>query len=332
MKCSAIAASLSVGLLLSMSASATGSANYSDVVNQAWQKFKDDNSGKVADYIPALAKYSAGNYAIALATVDGKLYLAGNTGQKFPLESLTKIFTLAMVLNQYGSDEVLNKLGANATGLPFNSGLAIELRSDRLQNPLVNAGAISTVSLVKAKDADARWQTIISNMDAFADSHLNVNQDVYRSESATNQHNQALGRLMLSYRRIYSNVDEAVDLYTRQCSVEATTVQLAKMGAVLANGGRSPFNGRQLLPARYVPGVLSEMVIAGLYDDSGKWLYSVGLPAKSGVGGGMVAVVPGQYAVAVYSPPLDPQGNSVRAQEAIRYIANETGSSLWQPH
>ncbi|HCL4436021.1 TPA: glutaminase [Salmonella enterica] len=213
MKCSAIAASLSVGLLLSMSASATGSANYSDVVNQAWQKFKDDNSGKVADYIPALAKYSAGNYAIALATVDGKLYLAGNTGQKFPLESLTKIFTLAMVLNQYGSDEVLNKLGANATGLPFNSGLAIELRSDRLQNPLV-----------------------------------------------------------------------------------------------------------------------SEMVIAGLYDDSGKWLYSVGLPAKSGVGGGMVAVVPGQYAVAVYSPPLDPQGNSVRAQEAIRYIANGTGSSLWQPH
>lgn len=123
-----------------------------------------------------------------------------------------------------------------------------------------------------------------------------------------------------------------MDLYTRQCSVEATTVQLAKMGAVLANGGRSPFNGRQLLPARYVPGVLSEMVIAGLYDDSGKWLYSVGLPAKSGVGGGMVAVVPGQYAVAVYSPPLDPQGNSVRAQEAIRYIANETGSSLWQPH
>lgn len=134
MKCSAIAASLSVGLLLGMSASAAGNANYSDVVNQAWQKFKDDNSGKVADYIPALAKYSAGNYAIALATVDGKLYLAGNTGQKFPLESLTKIFTLAMVLNQYGSDEVLNKLGANATGLPFNSGLAIELRSDRLKS------------------------------------------------------------------------------------------------------------------------------------------------------------------------------------------------------
>lgn len=231
MKRSVFTASLSVGLLFSISASAAGNTDYAVVVNQAWQKFKDDNSGKVADYIPALAKYSASNYAVALATVDGKLYLAGNTGQTFPLESLTKIFTLATVLNQYGTDDVLNKLGANATGLPFNSGLAIEVRPERLQNPLVNAGAISTVSLVKAKDADARWQTIISNMDAFADSYLNVNQDVYRSKSATNQHNQDLGRLMLSYERIYSIVDEAVDLYTRQCSVEATMVQLAKMGA-----------------------------------------------------------------------------------------------------
>lgn len=332
MKLATIALAFSIGLLVSTQVSAADNVNYAEVVNHAWKKFKNDNRGKVADYIPELAKYNASNYAIALATVDGKLYVAGNTKRAFPLESLTKVFTLAKVLNQYGANEVLNRLGANATGMPFNSALAIELRPERLQNPMVNNGAISTVSLIKAKNADSRWQIIINNMDAFADSHLHVNQDVYRSESATNQHNQALTRLMLSYGRMYSDVDEALDLYTRQCSVEATTVQLAKMGAVLANGGRSPFTGQQLVQKRYIPAVLSEMTIAGLYDDSGRWLYSVGLPAKSGVGGGMIAIAPGRYAVAVYSPPLDAAGNSIRAQEAITYIAHKTKANLWESH
>ncbi|HHZ8351642.1 TPA: glutaminase A [Morganella morganii] len=303
---------------------------YDTIVEQAYQKFKTEKAGDVADYIPALAKYSPDNYAVVIATVDGKIYSAGDKDALFPLESLSKVFTLALVMNQQGSEVVLEKLGANATGLPFNSGLAIELRPDRPQNPLVNAGAISAVSLIKAKNPDDRWQQIMENMEAFADTKLTVNDEVYRSESETNQHNQALARLMQSYGMLYGNPDEAVDLYTRQCSVDATTVDLAKMGAVLANQGKSPYNGKQLLSAENTGKVLAEMAVAGLYDGSGTWLYQVGIPAKSGVGGGILAVVPGKYAVAVYSPPLDKAGNSVRAQAAIGYIAQETGADLYK--
>ncbi|MND63111.1 Glutaminase 1 [compost metagenome] len=169
-------------------------------------------------------------------------------------------------------------------------------------------------------------------MNAYADAKLSINLEVYHSESVTNQHNQALSRLMMSYGRMYSNADEALDIYTKQCSVSATTEQLAKMGAVLANAGKSPYTGKQLLQQQYVPNVLTEMAIAGLYDGSGQWLYNVGVPAKSGVGGGMVAVVPGQYAIAVYSPPLDKAGNSVRAQEAISYVAHATKANLYDSH
>lgn len=303
---------------------------YDTIAEQAYQKFKTEKTGAVADYIPALAKYSPDNYAIVIATVDGKIYSAGDKDALFPLESLSKIFTLALVLNQQGPQTVLTKLGANATGLPFNSGLAIELRPDRPQNPLVNAGAISAVSLINAENADDRWQQIMQNMEAYADNSLVINEEVYRSESETNQHNQALARLMLSYGMLYGDPDVAVDLYTRQCSVDATTVDLAKMGAVFANHGKSPYSGKQLLSAENTGKVLAEMAIAGLYDGSGAWLYQVGIPAKSGVGGGILAVVPGKYAVAVYSPPLDKAGNSVRAQAAIGFIAQETGADLYQ--
>lgn len=304
--------------------------HYDTIVEQAYQKFKTEKTGTVADYIPALAKYSPDNYAIVIATVDGKIYSAGDKDALFPLESLSKIFTLALVLNQQSPQTVLTKLGANATGLPFNSGLAIELRPDRPQNPLVNAGAISAVSLINAQNPDDRWQQIMQNMEAYADNSLIINEEVYRSESETNQHNQALARLMLSYGMLYGDPEVAVDLYTRQCSVDATTVDLAKMGAVFANHGKSPYSGKQLLSAENTGKVLAEMAIAGLYDGSGEWLYQVGIPAKSGVGGGILAVVPGKYAVAVYSPPLDKAGNSVRAQAAIGFIAQETGADLYQ--
>ena len=223
---------------------------YDTIAEQAYQKFKSEKAGDVADYIPALAKYSPDNYAVVIATVDGKIYSAGDKDKLFPLESLSKVFTLAMVMDQQGSEVVLEKLGANATGLPFNSGLAIELRPDRPQNPLVNAGAISAVSLIKAKTPDDRWQQIMENMEAYADTKLTVNDEVYRSESETNQHNQALARLMQSYGMLYGNPDEAVDLYTRQCSVDATTVDLAKMGAVLAKPPKTPakYWQRWLLP------------------------------------------------------------------------------------
>lgn len=304
--------------------------NYSAVLETAYQKFRDDNSGEVASYIPALATYDPKSFGIVLVTKDGKVFAAGDVKKKFPLESLSKVFTLSIVLNQQGAQETLKKLGANATGLPFNSALAVELNSASTQNPLVNAGAMSAVSLVQGKSSDDRWQQIISNMNAYADAKLDVNQEVYKSESETNQHNQALASLMLSYGHFYSDVSQAVDLYTRQCSVDATAEELAKMGSVLANSGKSPFNGKQLLPSKDVPSLLAEMAIAGLYDGSGKWMYEVGVPAKSGVAGGFLAVVPGKYALAVYSPPLDKAGNSVRAQEAIAYIVDSLHANLFE--
>lgn len=319
---------LTASLLFSVSTPAHTTPDYATLIEQAYQKFKLNHDGKVADYIPALATYSPDNFAITLATADGKIYQVGDVKKAFPMESLSKVFTLALAMEQRGLQVVLDKLGANATGLPFNSGLA----KGAPENPLVNAGAMSTVSLIEAENKTARWNKILNNLNAWADATLTVNKPVFQSEMATNQHNLALAMLINSYNSFYGDPRETVEIYTRQCSVDITVEQLAKMGAVLANGGKSPFNGRQLLNESYVPQVLAEMAIAGLYNGSGKWLYSVGLPAKSGVGGGMVAVVPGRYAIAVYSPPLDEAGNSVRAQQAIEYVADTTQANLFMAH
>lgn len=319
----------SFSLLFCATSFAQTAPDYAKIIDQAHQKYKSNNDGKVADYIPALATYSPKNFAITIATVDGKVYQVGDVNKPFPMESLSKVFTLALAMEQHGPQVVLEKLGANATGMPFNSGLAVELTKGAPENPLVNAGAMSTVSLIEAKDKTDRWNKILDNLNVWADATLTVNEPVFKSEMETNQHNQALAKLMESYNSFYGNTDDAVEIYTRQCSVDITVEQLAKMGAVLANKGKSPFNGKQLLNEKYVPQVLAEMAIAGLYDGSGKWLYTVGIPAKSGVGGGMVAVVPGEYAIAVYSPPLDEAGNSVRAQKTIEYVAEATEANVF---
>lgn len=319
----------SFSILFSATSFAQTAPDYARLIEQAHQKFKSNNDGKVADYIPALATYSPNNFAITIATVDGKIYQVGDVNKPFPMESLSKVFTMALAMEQHGPQVVLDKLGANATGMPFNSGLAVELTKGAPENPLVNAGAMSTVSLIEAKDKTDRWNKILDNLNVWADATLTVNEPVFKSEMETNQHNQALAKLMESYNSFYGNTDDAVEIYTRQCSVDITVEQLAKMGAVLANKGKSPFNGKQLLNEKYVPQVLAEMAIAGLYDGSGKWLYTVGIPAKSGVGGGMVAVVPGEYAIAVYSPQLDEAGNSVRAQQTIEYVAEATQANVF---
>ncbi|POT28219.1 glutaminase [Citrobacter freundii] len=319
----------SFSVLFSATTLAQTTPDYAKLIDQAHQKYKSNNDGKVADYIPALATYSPNNFAITIATVDGKIYQVGDVNKPFPMESLSKVFTMALAMEQHGPQVVLDKLGANATGMPFNSGLAVELTKGAPENPLVNAGAMSAVSLIEAKDKTDRWNKILDNLNVWADAKLTVNEPVFKSEMETNQHNQALAKLMESYNSFYGNTDEAVEIYTRQCSVDITVEQLAKMGAVLANKGKSPFNGKQLLNEKYVPQVLAEMAIAGLYDGSGKWLYTVGIPAKSGVGGGMVAVVPGEYAIAVYSPPLDEAGNSVRAQKTIEYVAEATQANVF---
>jgi glutaminase len=299
------------------------------LVDEAHTRFGSVTNGKNADYIPYLAGVPSSLFGIAMATPDGKVIEAGDTTYAFAIESIAKVFTLALVLNQSGPDIVKQKLGTNATGMPFNSVMALELHKGNPLSPLVNAGAIATVSLVKADTADERWQRITDNMSNYANVKLPLNQDVYKSEAETNQHNRAIAYLLQSAGFMYSDPMEACDVYTKECSIAITPRNLAIMAGTLANGGVNPVSQKRLLEKSYVPKVLAEMAVAGLYDTSGSWQYDVGLPAKSGVGGGIMAISPGNWSIAAFSPPLDEAGNSVRAQLAIAWIASQLNANVY---
>jgi glutaminase len=303
------------------------------VVNAALAKYTTLKEGKNADYIPALARVDSNLFGIALVTADGKVYTAGDVSTEVSIQSISKVFTMAQVIQEQGAEAIEKRIGVDATGARFNSIIAVEAvravagTGAPEMNPLVNAGAISTTSMVQGATADEVWKKIIGVHNDAAGRSLSVLQDVYKSESDTNQRNQAIGALMLAYGYIKSDWRQAVDLYTRQCSIGVNARDLAMMAATLAFGGRNPVTGTQVLAPEKVPGVLAVMATAGLYDDSGKWLYHTGLPAKSGVGGGILAVSPGKFGIAVISPPLDEAGNSLRAQRAITDIANALGGN-----
>ena len=297
----------------------------------AYAKYKDLKEGKNADYIPALAKVDSNIFGIALVTADGKVYTTGDVKSQVSIQSISKVFTLAKVIEEQGPEAIAKTIGVDATGMRFNSIVSIEFSKKNLggpeMNPLVNPGAITATSMVQGATADEVWRKIIGTYNDFAGRQLSVLNDVYKSEADTNQRNQAIGMLMHAYGFIKSNPEQATDLYTRQCSVGVNARDLAVMAATLAFGGRNPVTGKQAINAEYVPNVLAVMATAGLYDDSGKWLYHTGLPAKSGVGGGIIAVSPGKFGIAVISPPLDEAGNSVRAQKAITDISATLGGN-----
>jgi glutaminase len=325
-----------LGLTLAGASPARAKAAGADpqaAVNAAYANFKGDTEGKNADYIPVLAKVDPNLFGIALITVDGKVYTAGDVSTEVSIQSISKVFTMAQVIQEQGPESIEKRIGVDATGARFNSIIAVEAVRTVVgagapeMNPLVNPGAISATSMVTGASADEVWKRIIGTYDDYAGRSLTVLQDVYKSESETNQRNQAIGALMLAYGYIKNNWQQAVDLYTRQCSVGVNAKDLATMAATLANGGKNPVTGRQVLDGANVAKVLAVMATAGLYDDSGKWLYHTGLPAKSGVGGGIIAVSPGKFGIAVVSPPLDTAGNSVRAQRAITAISNELGGN-----
>jgi glutaminase len=297
------------------------------VVDQAYARFKNLKEGKNADYIPALAKVDPDLFGIALVTPDGKMYMAGNNTTEVSIQSISKVFTMARVLQDSGGKVFIDNTGVDATGLKFNSIVAIEENKGHEMNPLVNAGAITTTALVGGGSASAVWQNIIDTYDGYAGRHLTVLEDVYKSEAETNQRNRAIAMLMYAYGHFKGDPLQATDIYTRQCSVGVTAKDLAMMAATLANGGTNPVTKKRMLDTQHVPQLLSVMATAGLYDDSGIWLFNTGLPAKSGVGGGLIAVSPGKWGVAVVSPPLDKAGNSVRAQRAIEYISSVLGGN-----
>jgi glutaminase len=298
------------------------------VVNAAYAKYKTLKEGKNADYIPALAKVDPNLFGIALVTVDGKVYTAGDISTEVSIQSISKVLTMAQVIQEQGVESIEKRIGVDATGARFNSIIAIEGVKSMSgtgapeMNALVNPGAISATSMVTGGSADAVWAKIAGIHDDFAGRKLKVLQDVYKSESDSNQRNQAIGALMFAYGYIKTDWKQAVDLYTRQCSIGVNAKDLGMMAATLAAMGKNPVTGKAVMDAAKVPQVLAVMATAGLYDDSGKWLYHTGLPAKSGVGGGIIAVSPGKFGIAVVSPPLDDAGNSVRAQKAIADISN----------
>lgn len=317
---------LSFVLVLSLSTSVYAAdlskEKINEVLNTAYNKYKGDMGGKNATYINALAIVDPTIFGITLVDKDGNIYEIGDTKQVVSIQSVSKVFTAALVMSERGSKFVQEKIGVNATGYPFNSIVAIEVHKGSASNPLVNPGAIQSTSWVKAKDSQERWIKISANMSAYAGRNLSLNESVYISEVNDNKRNQAISKILDAYGRMGSDPLEATTVYTKQCSLNVSAHDLAVMGATLANHGVNPVTKQRVIDAEYTPKIMAIMATAGLYDNAGDWLYDTGTPAKSGVGGGIVAVVPGKFGIGVVSPPVDEYGNSVRAQLAIKYIIN----------
>jgi glutaminase len=301
------------------------------VVREAYEKFRSDTNGKNADYIPYLAQVDSKLFGVAVVSTDNHVFEIGDVKYSFSIQSISKVYTLALAMEELGYDKVFQRIGSEPTGRAFNSVLAVVDMPTHTGNPLVNAGAIATTSLVSGSKEDEKWNKILDFYGKVAGEKLVLIQDVYKSEAATNAGNKALAMLLAKYERIYADPIESVDIYTKQCSVGVNTTQLARMGAVLSNNGKNPATGEQVIKTVDVPYILSTMTMAGLYDSSGSWAWHVGLPAKSGVGGGIVAVVPGKGAIAVFAPRLDDAGNSVKAQKVIEYVADKLDYNLFSP-
>lgn len=298
-------------------------------VDLAFSNYSTLPGGKNADYIPYLAQVPESLSAVVVVTREGAIYSAGDSQYRFALESISKVSTLALALEDIGPDAVQEKIGASPTGLPFNSVMALELHNDKPYSPLVNAGAMSAASLITATDKEQRWQRILEMQQQLAGAAVALSDEVNHSEQSTNFHNRAIAWLLYAAGTLYSDPMEACDVYTRQCSVLFNTIELATLGATLAAGGLNPVSQQQVIQSSNVRYILAEMMMEGMYGASGDWAYRVGLPAKSGVGGGIVAVVPGVMGIAAFSPPLDAEGNSVRGQKMVAEVAKQLGYNLF---
>ena len=306
--------------------------DFQRAVDSAYKQFKDVKEGANADYIPILATVPSEMFGVVIVTRDGQVYSAGELDYEFSIQSVSKPFTAALIMAEQGPKTIREKIGIEPTGLAFNSKLALEIYPERSVNPLVNAGAIAAVSLVNATSEEERWQKVLGNISDYAGRDLKILDAVYKSEYESSWSNRGIANLLYNYERLYSDPEEALRVYTKQCSIGINTKDLGMMGATLANEGVNPKTGKRLIPQGHVPELLAIMATAGFYDESGEWMYSAGLPAKTGVGGGIVAIVPGRFAIATFSPPLNPAGNSVRGMRAIRYIAGQLGVGLYGPN
>ncbi|MEM8609544.1 MAG: glutaminase A [Myxococcota bacterium] len=303
--------------------------NIQAAVEAAHREARSVSGGRNASYIPYLASVDPELLGVSVVTAQGEVFKAGDADVPFAIESISKVFTLALVMESIGPRALRSKVGANPTGMPFNSILALELAKGKPLSPMVNAGAIATASLVEGADVESRWQRVLDNQSKFAGRPIALSAEVNESEQGSNFHNRAIAWLLYCADTCYSDPMEALDVYTRQCSTLITTVDLATMGATLGNKGVNPITNERVISAANSPHILAEMTMEGLYTSSGDFAYDVGLPGKSGVGGGVLAVAPGKLAVATFSPPLDDGGNSVRGQAAVKAIADRLRLNLF---
>ncbi len=299
------------------------------LVDETYARFRDHADGALSDVYPALGDVPAHLFGISVAGVSGRFYEAGDTRVEFTIMSVAKPFVFALVCDAIGPEEARAKLGVNATGLPFNSTAAVQGSDDGRTNPMVNPGAIAAASLIPGTSSLGRWELLLDGLSRFAGRQLSLDEMVYASAAATNDRNRELAALRAERGRVYADPAEAVDVYTRQSCVAVTAHDLAVMGATLADGGVNPQTGERVTAEEACRYTLAVMTTAGLYETSGDWLYDVGLPGKSGIGGGLVTVSPGKGGLGTFAPLLDAAGNSVKGRLAARFLSRSLGLDLF---
>lgn len=299
------------------------------IIAAAYERFRTNTEGQNSQVYPALAQVSPKLFGVCIVGTDGHVFAVGDAEHEFTIMSVSKPFIFALVCELLGHKTLRDKIGVNATGLAFNSLAAIEQGAAGRTNPMVNAGAIATTSLVPGDSLAAKWEFIHSGLSRFAGRTLPLNEEVYASATATNFRNQSIARLLQSFGAIYMDPAEAVELYTKQCSLNVSAKDLAVMGATLADGGVNPLTKERVVDAEVCHYALAVMATAGLYETSGDWLYEIGLPGKSGIGGGIVTVSPGKGGLGTFAPPLDAAGNSVKGQLVAKFLSQQLGMDLF---
>ena len=299
-------------------------APFRATLNELHAKYRDNMEGKVADYIPELALADPNWFAISVVTVDGQTFDVGDYQQLFSIQSVSKPFMFGLALDDHGRDAVLEKVGVEPTGEAFNA-IVLDEVSNRPFNPLVNAGAIATADLVRGKDFADRIKRTLAMFGRYVGRDVYIDNAIFLSERTTGHRNRAISHLMLNFGMVSEQIPDSLELYFQQCSILVNAHDLAVMGATLANAGVNPVTKQRAIDRQYVKDVLSVMLTCGMYDYAGEWAYRVGLPAKSGVGGGICAVVPGLAGIGVFSPLLDARGNSVRGIKVCEELSQRFG-------
>lgn len=301
-----------------------------DILETIYGRYRNLDEGKPASYIPELDKANPRHFAIAVVAADGQSFQVGDVGQEFSMQSTSKPFSYGMALQEYGREFMLSKIGVEPTGEAFNSIVELEKHTHRPYNPMINSGAIVVSGMIKGQTLAEREQQVLAHFGRYLGRGMRVDDKVYESERNTAHRNRSIAHLLRHFGVLHSDIDETLDIYFKQCSTLVTTQGLATMAATLANQGRNPFTQEVALEKRYVGDVLGLMFTCGMYDSSGEWAYKVGIPAKSGVSGAIFGVVPGQFGIAVYSPPIDEKGHSIRGLKVFQDLSQELSLSIFR--